>query len=114
VKAAGDHFAVAETKGRKVLSRGIWTAAATVERIRAELEAECSSEGFAKKKETDARRREKAQAVYIEDFHSAVVAFLAFHSAHADFTDRLANTVTDHATPVGSGTVGRTKRNPVE
>lgn len=114
IKAAGDHYAVAEKKGRKVFSRGIWTAAATVERIRAELEAERATEGFAKRKEADARRREKAQTEYVEDFHGAVVAFLGFHSAHADLADRLARAVTDHATPVGSGTVARTKRIPVE
>lgn len=114
IKAAGDHFAVAEKKGRKVFSRGIWTAAATVERIRAELEAERATEGFAKKKEADARRREKAQAEYVEDFHGAVMAFLAFHESHADLANRLARAVSDHATPVGSGTVARTKRIPVE
>ena len=34
--------------------------------------------------------------------------------AHADLADRLARAVADHATPVGSGTVARTKRIPVE
>src|SRR4029077_5090580 len=72
VKAAGDHWVVAEKKGRKVFSRGIWTAAATIERIRAELEVERSTESFAKKKEADKRRREKAQTVYVEDFLAAV------------------------------------------
>jgi hypothetical protein len=43
-----------------------------------------------------------------------VVTFLAFHPGHADLADRLARAVTDHATPVGSGTVARTKRIPVE
>src|SRR5579862_2587078 len=62
VKAAGDHWIVAEKKGGKVFSRGLWAPAATIERIRAELEAERSTESFAKKKEADARRREKAQA----------------------------------------------------
>src|SRR6185369_198978 len=37
-----------------------------------------------------------------------------FHPDHADLADRLARAVTDHATPVGSGTVARTKRIPVE
>src|SRR3954449_1250135 len=68
VKAAGDHWIVAEKKGRKIFSRGIWAAAATIDRIRAELEAERSTEGFAKKKDAAARRREKAQAEYVEDF----------------------------------------------
>jgi hypothetical protein len=114
VKAAGDHWVVAEKKGRKVFSRGIWAAAMTIEKIRADLEAERSTAGFAKKKEADAKRREKAQADYFEDFFVAVVEFLAFHPAHADLADRLAHAVTDHATPIGSGTVARTKRIPVE
>jgi len=114
VKAAGDHRVVQEKVGRRMFSRGVWAAAATIDRIRAELEAERSTEGYAKKQESAARRRETAQAEYVEDFHGAVVAFLAFHPSHADLADRLARAVADHATPVGSGTVARTKRIPVE
>jgi hypothetical protein len=114
VKAAGEYWVVQEKKGRKVFSRGVWAPAATIDRIRAELEAERSTEGFAKKKEAAARRREKAQAEYVEDFFGAVVTFLAFHPNHAALADRLARAVTEHATPVGSGTVARAKRIPVE
>lgn len=114
VKAAGDHWVVQEKKGRKLFSRGVWAPAATIERIQAELEAERSTESFAKRKEADAKRREKAQEVYVEDFTGAVVSFLAFHPNHADLAQRLAKAVADHATPVGSGTVARTKRIPVE
>ncbi len=114
VKAAGDHWVVAEKKGGKVFSRGIWTSAATIERIRNELEAERSTESFARRKESDAKRRDKAQAEYVEDFTGAVVTFLAFHSNQAELAQRLACVVADHATPVGSGTVARTKRIPVE
>ena len=114
VKESGDHWVVAEKKGRKVFSRGVWAPAATIERIRADLEAERSTEGYTKKKEADSRRREKAQAEYVEDFLGAVVTFLGFHGNYTDLADRLARAVTDHATPVGSGTVARTKRIPVE
>jgi hypothetical protein len=114
VKAAGDHWVVQEKVGRRMFSRGVWTSSATIGRIRAELEAERSTEGHAKKQEAAARRREKAQERNVEDFHRAVVAFLAFHPAHADLAGRLARAVADHATPVGSGTVARTKRIPVE
>ena len=114
VKEAGDHWAVQEKRGRKVFSRGVWAPAATIDRIRAELEVERSTESYAKRKEADARRRDKAQAGYVEDFFGAVVAFLAFHLTYADLANRLARAVTDHATPVGSGTVARTKRIPVE
>jgi hypothetical protein len=113
VKEAGEHWVVQEKKGRKVFSKGVWAPAETIDRIRAELEAERSTEGYAKRKEADARCRDKAQAEYAEDFFAAVVAFLAFHPSHADLADRLARAVTDHATPVGSGTVARTKRIPV-
>src|SRR5262245_18721706 len=89
VKAACDHWVVAEKKDRKVFSRGVWAPAATIERIRAELDAERATESFAKKKEADARRREKAQAKYVEDFHGAVVAFLGFHANYADLAERL-------------------------
>src|SRR3954449_10296196 len=61
VKAAGDHWVVAEKKGRKIFARGVWAAAAAMDRIRADLEVERSTEGFAKKKAANARRREKAQ-----------------------------------------------------
>ena len=114
VKAAGDHWVVAERKGRKVFSRGVWASAAIIERIRVELDAERSTEGYAKRREANARRRDKAQVEYVDDFLGAVVAFLAFHPCHADVASRLARAVTDHATPVGSGTVARTKRIPVE
>lgn len=114
VKEAGEHWVVAEKKGRKVFSQGVWAPAATVERIRAELEVERSTESFAKRKEADARRREKAQAEYVEDFLGAVVTFLAFHEKYADLAERMARAITDHATPVGSGTVARTKRIPIE
>jgi Uncharacterized conserved protein (DUF2293) len=114
VKAAGDHWIVQEKKGRKVFSRGVWAPAATVERIRAELAAERSTDGYVKRKVADARRRDQAQAEYVEDFFGAVLTFLAFHPSHAHLAERLARGVADHATPVGSGTVARTKRIPVE
>src|ERR687883_603283 len=50
VKAAGEHWVVQEKRGRKVFSRGVWAPAATIDRIRAELDAERSTEGFVKKK----------------------------------------------------------------
>jgi hypothetical protein len=114
VKAAGDHWVVQEKKGRKIFSKGVWAAAQTIDRIRSDLAAERSTEQFAKRKDADAKRRNTAQAEYVEDFTGAVGAFLAFHPAHAELSRLLARAVADHATPVGSGTVARTKRIPVE
>jgi hypothetical protein len=114
VKLAGEHWIVAEKKGRKIFSRGIWAPAATLEQIRADLAVERATPAYAAKREADARRREAAQAEYVEDFFGAVLQFLRFHDAHVELARRLARAVTDHATPVGSGTVARTERIPVE
>jgi hypothetical protein len=80
---------------------------------------EPTSPPSAQPKATPRKRQPTLAAVnrprpHVEDFHGAVLKFLAFHDMHADLADRLARAVTDHATPVGSGTVARTKRIPVE
>ena len=114
VKAAGEHLVVQEKKGRKLFSRGVWAPTATIEQVRAQLNVERSSDAYAKRRESDARRRDKAQADYVVDFTAAVLTFLDFHAKYAHIAQRLAVAVAKHATPVGSGTVARTKRIPVE
>jgi len=114
VKAAGDHYVVQEKVGRRMFSRGVWAPAATVDRIRKQLDAERATEAYAKKQESAAKRREKAQSEYVEDFQGAILEFLGFHQTHATVSRRLACLVAAHATPVGSGTVARTKRIPIE
>ena len=114
VKAAGEHWVVQEKKGRKTFSKGVFAPAETVARIRLDLEAERSTDAHARKKAADLRRRETAQATYVDDFFEAVVTFLNFHSDHSELAHKFAHAVTEHATPVGSGTVARTKRIPVE
>jgi hypothetical protein len=113
IRAAGESWSVAEKRGRKVFSRGVWAPAATVEAIRGALEAERATDAYARRREADAGRRTEAQTEYVEEFHRAVLAFLNFHADHAALADRLARAVAEHATPVGSGTVARTKRIPV-
>jgi hypothetical protein len=114
VKAAADHWIIQEKKGRKTFARGLWASAVAIERIRLELIAERSTEKYANRLAADARNREKVQAEYVDSFFSAVLSFLNFHALHADVATQLARAVADHATPVGSGTVARTKRIPVE
>ena len=114
VKAAGDHWVMQEKKGRRTFSRGIWAPAETIDRIQTELEAERATKSYAKRKKAAKVRREKLQGEYVEDFTGAVVNFLDFHPAHHQLAHRLARAVAEHATPVGSGTVARTKRIPIE
>jgi hypothetical protein len=114
VKLAGPTWSVQEKRGRKLFSRGMWCPAATVEKIRIDLAAERADPAYAKKRAADAARREKKQGAYVEDFQAAVLDFLRFAPAYQQLADKLATAVTAHATPVGSGTVARTERIPIE
>lgn len=114
VKAAGASWTVQEKKGRRTFSRGVWAPADRIASIQADLAAERSTESYAKKRQADAKRRERKQSEYVEDFQTAVLAFLDFDSRYAAIAGRLAEAVTTHATPVGSGTVARTQRIPIE
>jgi hypothetical protein len=114
IKAAGPTWTVQEKRGRKTFSKGVWAPTAHVEAARAALAAERATPQYTKRRETDARRRENQQADYVSEFRRAVLGYLAFHPRHAQLADALAHAVADHATPVGSGTVARTQRIPVE
>jgi len=114
VKAAGEFWLVQETVGRRMFSHGIWAPRATIEQIQHDLAAERATPAYSKRREADTRRREAQQAEYVEDFEAAVVALLAFHERHGELALKLARVVAEHATPVGSGTVARTKRIPIE
>jgi hypothetical protein len=114
VKAAGDHWVVQEKKGRKIFSRGVWAPSETIARVEQALQAERSTLAYAKKRASDAKRRDIKQSEYVGDFTEAVVRFLDFHPRHALLAQRLATRIAEHATPVGSGTVARTERIPIE
>ena len=114
IKAAGPSWSVQEKRGRKVFSQGTWADGAVVARLREELLAERATEGFAKRAAASQQRRVVAQAAYVEDFEAAVRGFLRFHERYAETESLLARLVSEHATPVGSGTVARTQRIPIE
>ncbi len=114
VKAEGPTWTMQEKRGRKTFSRGIWAPEERISRHQVALEKERATESYAKKRSADVARREKKQVAYVEDFRGAVLTFLRFASIHAALAEKLADAVTEHATPVGSGTVARTERIPIE
>lgn len=114
VKAAGDAWQVVEKRGRKVFSRGLWAPRAHIEQARAALEAERATETYARRRASDADRRDRAQAAYAASFEQEVRAFLAFAPRWAALAATVAQRVAAHATPVGSGTVARTRRISIE
>lgn len=114
VKASGPTWTVKEKKGRRTFSRGVWADRRQIAAAKEKLEAERSTESYAKKQKSAALRREKQQNAYVEDFQGAVRNFLRFDPVHAQLEQTLASAITKHATPVGSGTVARTKTIPIE
>lgn len=114
VKAAGECWVMQEKVGRRVMSRGVWAPAERIAQIKAEVEAARQDPAYQKKLDAGRKKRAVEQGEYAEDFEAAIVTFLSFAERYADVAQRLAKLVADHATPVGSGTVARTKRIPLE
>lgn len=107
-------WTVKEKKGRKVFSHGIWAPAERIAFIRSELESERADPAYQKKLDAGRKRRTEQQAQYAEDFEQAVLQFLGFHPRYQLVAKELATRIAAHATPVGSGTVARTQRIPIE
>jgi hypothetical protein len=110
IKQDGPTLTVIEVKGRKRFSRGIWAPRARIEALRAELVVEREDPAYQRQLDAGRRRRAVAQETYEVEFKDAVVAFLNFHPRHRLAAATLANLITEHATPIGSGTVARTER----
>tara|TARA_R100000027_G_scaffold62209_1_gene54166 strand:+ start:22673 stop:23434 length:762 start_codon:yes stop_codon:yes gene_type:complete len=114
IKKDGPHWVVREKKGRKVFSRGIWAPASRIAYLKLELTRERSDPAYTRKLEKSRERRAAKEADYQEDFTAALYSYLDFHSRYQLLAKRLAKLISDHATPVGSGTVARTQRIPIE
>ena len=66
------------------------------------------------KLEAGRKRRAQQEVRYGLEFQEAVLAFLEFAPRHHDLARDLAKAITQHAIPVGSNTVARTQRIPIE
>src|SRR4051812_18332042 len=114
VKAAGPSWAIIEKRGRKAFSKGLWAPRENIETAKVALEAERSTDAYAKKRASASARREHEQASYVVSFEVEILNFLRFTARFDALARFVARQVTAHATPVGSGTVARTKRIPIE
>jgi hypothetical protein len=114
VKAAGPTWTVSEKRGRKVFSLGVWAAAAQISAAQAVLASERDDPAYAKRLTAARSKRAVDHAAYVETFATEVHAFLRFGAPFVALASRVATAVTLHATPVGSGTVARTKRISVD
>jgi len=100
--------------GRRMISKGIWAPESIIENARVEVEAQRASSGYQKRLEGDRRRREAKQQLYEEEFLGAVRSYLNFAPCYQELEQAMAEAITCHAVPVGSGTVARTIRIPLE
>ena len=114
IKQDGPTWTVIEKVGNKRFSRGIWAPTARIEALRAEREIERQDPTYQKKLAAGRARRAEEQAEYVEDFLAEVRRFLAFHPRYEAEERVMAEAIAAHATPVGSGTVARTERIPIE
>lgn len=114
VKALGPTWTMIEMKGRKKFSKGLWAPQANIESAKSVLDDERATPAYQKRLDADRKRREREQEAYVVEFETALLRFLRFSPAWALEQAVLALAVSHHATPVGSGTVARTERIPVE
>jgi hypothetical protein len=114
IKEDGPSWTVIELKGRKRFSHGIWAPAARITALKAEREQEQQDPVYLKKLAAGRLRRAEEQVLYEAEFYAAVLAFLNFHANHRVEAELMARLITRHAVPVGSGTVARTERIPIE
>ena len=114
VTAKGAFWRVQAQMGRRIISKGIWAPAETIEMAKQEVAAVRSTEAYQKKLDSGRKRRAKKQTEYEKEFCLEVRTFLAFAPMHQELEKEMAEAITVHAVPVGSGTVARTAMIPVE
>ena len=114
VKKDGAHWVVKDFYKKRWISLGVLAPADRISFFREELDSEREDPAYAKKLEAGRKRRVKQEEAYVEDFSGAVRDFLAFAPMYSELATKLADRIAKHATPVGSGTVARTKLIPIE
>jgi hypothetical protein len=114
VKKDGPHWVVKDFYKKRWISLGVLAPADRIAHFREEREQELEDPAYAKKLEAGRKSRAKKEEAYVEDFAGAVRDFLGFHERYTEMAEKLAGVIAAHATPVGSGTVARTKRIPIE
>lgn len=114
VTAKGACWRVQVQKGKRIQSLGIWAQKEHIEAAIEEVKQMRAAPDYDKRKAIASKARTKKQEKYITDFEQAVKTYLHFDTKYHSLAEKMARLVTDHATPVGSGTVARTKMISIE
>lgn len=114
VTAAGVCWRVQVKMGRRTISKGLWAPKETIDAAKNAMQATRQTDSYKKKLEASRNRRQQQQQIYVADFYESVKQFLNFHPCYQAEAEKMAQLICTHATPVGSGTVARTTRIPIE
>ena len=114
VKSKGPVWVVLVKHRRRMISKGIWAPADHIRAAGQEVEAKRATPGYARQREQALARRRARQEAYAREFYDQIIRFLDFHPRYEKEAALLGKRITAHAAPVGSGTVARTRRIPIE
>jgi len=114
VTASGVCWRVQIRKGRRNISLGVWAPEQTIESAKLATKNIRSTDSYKKSVIRTKLQRDKKQDEYAQQFYFEVRLFLSFAECHKAYEDTMAKAVTEHAIPVGSGTVARTEMIPIE
>ena len=114
IKKQSEYWQLVYQHRNRLETAGLYAPENQVEKIRAVLEQERKDPALEKKRTAARCRRAIQQKQYEETFYQAVLSYLNFHPVWEKMARVLAYAVTIHAVPVGSGTVARTGRIPLE
>lgn len=114
LKSLGPSWTVQQKKGRKLFSKGVWAPKENIAKAKAAVEEMRQDPKYQKKLDRSRELRAEKEEEYGKEFQDSVISFLKFDPKYNDIAEKMSDAITKHATPVGSGTVARTKRIPIE
>jgi hypothetical protein len=85
-----------------------------IQEATSQLEQKRSTPAYRRQLLLARQRRQEKELAYVEEFAEAVRNFLDFSESYEFVAIKISKLIAEHATPVGSGTVARTKRIGIE
>lgn len=113
LKKTGPCWVWVHKRKNRIETIGLWTESDRIGPIAQALEKERAAPSYQKRLETARQRRAEQQMDYVAEFDQALRDFLSFSPRYKEFQDAIVDLISVHSTPVGSGTVARTKRLPI-
>ncbi|MGL4992618.1 MAG: DUF2293 domain-containing protein [Bacteroidales bacterium] len=114
VTKEGNFWKICYRKGRRVYTKGVWSESLVIKQAIHDVKSLREDEGYQRKLEYSRASRARAEDRYVGEFTQAILVHLNFHINFSDMALKMSKLIADHATPVGSGSVARTKMIPLE